>query len=158
MKRTYQPSKKMSQNGHRLPQTDEHKKWKEDPCSKTTGRSSSTDSGMRWRFPKSLRLLFPHQFRRVTHYGHTASGKYLSIQICESKKSSLKLGITVSRKFGKASERISLQTACPGKYSASPNTPFPAISTLTSAPKTLSATLPCTNSKLNSSPSLSKNN
>jgi ribonuclease P protein component len=53
-------------------------------------------------FPKSLRLLYAHQFRRVMKYGYTVSGHYLIIQICESKKSSLKIGITVSRKFGKA--------------------------------------------------------
>jgi ribonuclease P protein component len=56
-------------------------------------------------FPKSLRLLSTHQFRRVAKYGQTVTGSYLSIQICESKKSSLKLGLTVSRKFGKAVKR-----------------------------------------------------
>jgi ribonuclease P protein component len=56
-------------------------------------------------FPKSARLLTSHQFRRVMKYGAVASGKHLVIQMHENKKSSLKLGITVSRKFGNAVKR-----------------------------------------------------
>jgi len=54
-------------------------------------------------FPKATRLLKAHQFRRVTKYGSSLSGKYLIIQVCESRQ--LKLGLTVSRKFGKAVKR-----------------------------------------------------
>lgn len=56
-------------------------------------------------FPKTARLLKANQFRRVMKYGITFSGKFLFIQACESRKSSLKLGLTVSRKFGKATKR-----------------------------------------------------
>jgi len=56
-------------------------------------------------FPKGARLLKTHQFRRVSRYGRTLSGKCLTIQACVSRKSFLKLGLTVSRKFGKATKR-----------------------------------------------------
>jgi ribonuclease P protein component len=56
-------------------------------------------------FPKSFRLLKTRQFKKVGKYGRQFSGCYLSIQICENRKSNLKLGLTVSRKFGKAAQR-----------------------------------------------------
>jgi ribonuclease P protein component len=56
-------------------------------------------------FPKRARLLKAYQFRRVAKYGSPLSGKYLSIQACGGERSSLKLGLTVSRKFGKATQR-----------------------------------------------------
>ncbi|MFC2049113.1 ribonuclease P protein component [Chlamydiota bacterium] len=56
-------------------------------------------------FPKAVRLLGAHQFRRVNKYGKTTGGKYLTIQVCVSKNSSLKLGLTVSRKYGDAVRR-----------------------------------------------------
>jgi ribonuclease P protein component len=68
-------------------------------------RMAATSETKEFSFPKSLRLLYPHQFRRVMKYGYRVSGKYLIIHLCESNQSSLKLGITVSRKFGKSVER-----------------------------------------------------
>lgn len=56
-------------------------------------------------FPKSSRLLKSHQFSRVAKYGRTLSGKFLFVHICESRNPTLKLGLTVSRKFGKAVRR-----------------------------------------------------
>jgi ribonuclease P protein component len=56
-------------------------------------------------FPKTARLLAAHQFRRVNKYGKTIGGKFFTIQICISKNSCLKLGLTVPRKYGNAIHR-----------------------------------------------------
>ena len=58
-----------------------------------------------YTFPKSARLLAAHHFRRVNKHGKTVGGKFLTIQICMSRHSCLKLGLTVSRKFGDAVSR-----------------------------------------------------
>jgi len=52
-----------------------------------------------------MRLLKSNQFRSVMKYGRLLSGQFLAIQINENKKFSLKLGLTVSRKFGNAVKR-----------------------------------------------------
>lgn len=59
----------------------------------------------KFTFPKSARLLTSSQFRRVAKYGAPLSGKYLALQVCESKMPFVKLGLTVSRKYGKAVKR-----------------------------------------------------
>ena len=60
---------------------------------------------MLFTFPKKKRLLQSRQFRRVNKYGRSFSGKLLAINICESKRSSLKMGLTVPKKFGNAVQR-----------------------------------------------------
>jgi ribonuclease P protein component len=62
-------------------------------------------SGQNFFFPKSARLLATHQFRRVSKYGKTIGGAYLNLQVCTSRHPLLKLGLTVSRKFGNAVRR-----------------------------------------------------
>ena len=64
-----------------------------------------TQSKEIYAFPKSARLLAAHQFRRVNKHGKTVAGKFLTIQVCVSRNSCLKLGLTVSRKFGDAVRR-----------------------------------------------------
>lgn len=60
---------------------------------------------MPYTFPKTKRLLKPRQFSRVAKYGKSSGGKFLRISLCNSREPSLKLGLTVSRKFGKAVHR-----------------------------------------------------
>lgn len=55
--------------------------------------------------PKTARLLSSKQFHRVSKYGQSLSGKHISIHACSSKWPTPKLGLTVSRKFGKAVKR-----------------------------------------------------
>jgi ribonuclease P protein component len=58
------------------------------------------------KFPKAARLLHKRQFQKILREGRRFSGETVSIQFI-SKTSALppKLGITVSRKFGKAHDR-----------------------------------------------------
>ncbi len=56
-----------------------------------------------FNFPKGLRLLNGHQFRRVSKQGGSCTGHFLSLTLCQA--DTLKLGLTVSRKFGNAVER-----------------------------------------------------
>lgn len=59
----------------------------------------------RFFFSKSLRLLRSKQFRKVSKYGKEILGTYLRIKIYISRYPTQKLGLTVSRKFGKAIQR-----------------------------------------------------
>ncbi len=60
----------------------------------------------RYSFPKSARLLKQKHFRDVSKFGKQQAGKFLLIHCLKNASfSSSKLGITVSRKFGKAPSR-----------------------------------------------------
>lgn len=54
-------------------------------------------------FPKTCRLLKSKEFQRVGRHGSFISGKLLNIRMLKS--SNLKIGLTVSKKFGKAHQR-----------------------------------------------------
>jgi ribonuclease P protein component len=60
-------------------------------------------------FPKSCRLLKARDFQRVLKRGERRVGKYLSIEIAAALPSEeeveSRLGITVTKKFGKAHDR-----------------------------------------------------
>ncbi len=55
-------------------------------------------------FPKSLRLLFRGQFHKINREGKRLTGKVISLQYREG-ASKARLGITVSKKYGKAHHR-----------------------------------------------------
>lgn len=57
-------------------------------------------------FPKSARLLKSKQFKEINHRGKRHAGSYLFAQsLSGSFVKTSKLGLTVSRKYGKAHER-----------------------------------------------------
>ncbi|MEG0036718.1 MAG: ribonuclease P protein component [Victivallaceae bacterium] len=56
-------------------------------------------------FPKASRLLKSGQFQFVMRNGKCVTGDFLKIYVFYHKRSFSKLGITVSRKFGKAVDR-----------------------------------------------------
>lgn len=58
-----------------------------------------------WRFPKSARILKSSHFRRLIKNNHRIFGKMISVDFQHSKSLDSKLGITVSKKFGKAHDR-----------------------------------------------------
>jgi ribonuclease P protein component len=58
-----------------------------------------------YSFPKKARLLFRGQFREVMKFGQEYIGDCIIVHIKAKKNSSTKLGITVSKRFGKAHER-----------------------------------------------------
>lgn len=57
------------------------------------------------KFPKSARLLTSVQFKRMHRNSLRHSGEHLLIQFRQGQSPESKLGITVSRKFGKAHDR-----------------------------------------------------
>jgi ribonuclease P protein component len=59
----------------------------------------------KYSYPKKVRLLSRGQFREVTKFGCERAGKRLIVQIRIKKYSLTKLGITVSKRFGKAHDR-----------------------------------------------------
>ncbi|MEI8301269.1 MAG: ribonuclease P protein component [Chlamydiota bacterium] len=60
---------------------------------------------MTCKFSKSSRLLKRSEYQKVRSLSATISGKYLAIDYYEGNQSSPKLGITVTKKYGKAHER-----------------------------------------------------
>lgn len=58
-----------------------------------------------WRFPKSARILKNSHFRRVTKSNRRIFGEIISVDFQHSKTFTSKLGITVSKKYGKAHDR-----------------------------------------------------
>jgi ribonuclease P protein component len=63
----------------------------------------ATDQSVTAVFPKSLRLRSQHQFRNATRRGKRLVGSWIIIDCCYS--NSTRLGVTVSKKYGKAHER-----------------------------------------------------
>ena len=57
------------------------------------------------RFTKQSRLLKKYQFLRVVRYGKRRVGNFLLVEILKNRIKSPRLGLTVSRKFGKAVHR-----------------------------------------------------
>lgn len=58
------------------------------------------------KFPKEARLLKRRQFQRIAREGRRLAGKFVSIQYTHQEKPVCpKLGITISKKFGKAHDR-----------------------------------------------------
>ncbi len=57
------------------------------------------------RFPKSLRLLTKRDFSRVHKWGDKLVGKKIILHYRKGPSDSPKLGLTVSRKYGKANSR-----------------------------------------------------
>ena len=60
---------------------------------------------MSQKFPKSSRLLKRAEFLKVSQSCSKTRGKYLVIDCIKSKKTQTKLGLTVTKKFGKAHDR-----------------------------------------------------
>lgn len=58
-----------------------------------------------WRFPKSARILKSSHFRRLVKSNRRIFGEMISVDFQHSKSLTSKLGITVSKKFGKAHDR-----------------------------------------------------
>lgn len=63
------------------------------PCSKS------------WCFPKSARILKSSHFRRLVRNNRRIFGEMISVDFQHAKGLDSKLGITVSKKFGKAHDR-----------------------------------------------------
>ena len=57
------------------------------------------------QYPKSSRLLKRREFVALTHKGKTFTGQYLIIQWRKTAIAHPRLGITISKKFGKAHHR-----------------------------------------------------
>lgn len=66
---------------------------------------ASKDSESGSRFRKSARLRFRREFERVGRQGHRIMGRKLIIEALSLSDPRLKLGITVTKKFGKAHDR-----------------------------------------------------
>jgi len=95
----------------RLPQKNENRGWQENHQPPPQARPQRTDKSLiRHTFPKSLRLLNRYQYEKLCRRGTRLFGTRIVLDVCEEKKKALaeqpsKLGITVTKKFGKAHDR-----------------------------------------------------
>ena len=88
-----------------ISQEDENKRWPQNPQQKKTDRPQ-TSIGINKKFPKSLRLLRRSHFIPVVKGGRRFFGSEIRIDYLKGSKNFFpKLGITVSRRYGKAHQR-----------------------------------------------------
>lgn len=77
--------------------------FREKDCqSKTSQRSQKTDNSVTFSFPKTARLLSKNHYQRVCRSGKKFFGESIIIDYFLGLSPCPKLGITVSRRFGKA--------------------------------------------------------
>jgi len=60
---------------------------------------------LRYTYPKSARLLQRSEFVTLMHKGRSFTGQYVVIQWRRGATTGIRLGVTISKKFGKAHER-----------------------------------------------------
>jgi ribonuclease P protein component len=87
----------------RLSQENEDCQRTPSPQETAARRTQETDNGLKkLRFPKSSRLLKSDDFRRLKRYGKKIVGHSVVFNVLSEKISYPRLGLTVSRQFGKA--------------------------------------------------------
>jgi ribonuclease P protein component len=87
----------------RLSQENEDCQRTPSPQETAACRAQETDNSLKkLRFPKSSRLLKSDDFQRLKRYGKKIVGQVVVFNILSEKKTYPKLGLTVSRQFGKA--------------------------------------------------------
>jgi len=78
-------------------------------CRRASGPQSQTscrtEALKRLTFPKASRLLTKHHYQRLYKFGRRFTGKLVTIDFKNGNASIPKLGITISKKFGKAHDR-----------------------------------------------------
>ena len=81
----------------------------EDPSSQAVSdvalHSLPKESRKTGKFPKSARLLNSSQFKHLNRHSARYQGEWILVQFRQGRASESKLGITVSKKFGKAHDR-----------------------------------------------------
>lgn len=81
-------------------------RFRKENCQPTqTQRTQTADDRVSFRFPKTARLLSKAHYQRVSRFGLRFSGEFLVIDYFLGELDIPKLGMTVSRRFGKAHQR-----------------------------------------------------
>ena len=91
-----------------IPQKNENSQRSTNHKPQTKNRKKEAYYRVGLSFPKSLRILFRGQFQRINREGKRFSGKTVYFQYQEgapSQADRTRLGITVSKKYGKAHDR-----------------------------------------------------
>ena len=87
----------------RLPKENVHSKRSKNRQSTSPSRSQTPDHSL--KFPKAARVLFKRHFQRIAKAGTKLSGFHILIQYRIHSLAYPRLGITVSKKHGKAYKR-----------------------------------------------------
>lgn len=95
---------KTPQTGTRIPKKDEDGRRQKDHQSETSPRAKTPNKSVRYPFPKQRRLVKRHEYERVCRSKHKVVGQWLFIAVAPT-QFSFRLGVTVTKKFGKAHER-----------------------------------------------------
>lgn len=88
----------------RLPQTDEDGKRQKDRQPSPQTRAQKADS-LSFRLPKSARILSSPQYQKILRNGKRLVSEAVAIDYRKGGAASPKLGITVSKRYGKAHDR-----------------------------------------------------
>lgn len=89
----------------RISKKNENNFRKKSNQSATTPWPQTSDDRLRFYFPKTARLLSKVHYQRVSRSGNRFFGDFVTIDYYTGESKTPRLGITVSRRFGKAHER-----------------------------------------------------
>src|SRR5262245_12249289 len=89
----------------RVPKKNENIFRKKSDQPKTPARTQTSDDCVKFLFPKSARLLSKAHYQRVSRSGNRFFGNFVTIDYFTGDSRNPRLGITVSRRFGKAHMR-----------------------------------------------------
>lgn len=90
-----------------ISQKNENQRWSKDHQPKTSDRQKKTDHCLKatYTFPKSARLLKRSQFKKIFSQGKRLVGHLIAFNYRLGTSGRPRLGITVSKKYGKAHDR-----------------------------------------------------
>jgi ribonuclease P protein component len=94
-----------SQERVRVSQAHENSSRQKNHCSKKSNGSLPPSSVSSFGFPKACRLRKSKDYQQVIRKGVKLTGKYLLMDVYMHPNAQTSLGMTVSRKFGKAHDR-----------------------------------------------------
>ncbi len=89
----------------RLSQENEHSRWQTGTQKAPANRPQAPNNSLNFSFPKQARLLSRRHFLRVMRSGTRIAGNLIVIDYRFGKDFVPKLGITVSKRYGKAYRR-----------------------------------------------------
>jgi len=103
---THIPTKQtLPQSSLWIPQKNEHCRWPQNYQSPTPRRQKATYKSVRLFLKKNIRLRTRQQYKRLNHSAHRLNGQWINIDCRFNNSSKTRLGITVTRKYGKAHDR-----------------------------------------------------
>lgn len=88
-----------------IPQENEHSMGPQNYQSSPSCGPQRTHKSLSASFPKTIRLRNRQQFKRLMHPSHRQAGRWINIDCKTNNNNCTRLGITVTKRYGKAHDR-----------------------------------------------------